>query len=89
MFPGWGRQGTAEGLCVWGPGPCCPGGPSEGRISVFSQLRTALPFPSLAQLLRQHQVQEQGHRQTAFPTGLTPAGQGQRGRKASLSQWES
>lgn len=89
MFLGWGRQGTAEGLCVWGPGPCCPGGPSEGRISVFSQLQTALPFPSLAQLRREHQVQRQGHGPPAFPTRLTPAGQGWSGRKASLSWRES
>lgn len=68
-------------LCAQEPGLCCPGGSSESRMSVFSQLRTALPFPSLAQLCREHQVQQQGHRPTAFPMRLTPAGWGWRGGK--------
>lgn len=62
-----------------GVGAVCPGGPSASRISVIF---SALPFPSLARLRREHQVQQQGHHHpTAFPTGLTPAGQGWRARK--------
>lgn len=68
-----------QGVCAWGLGPCCPGGHSaQSRIRVIF---SALPFPSLAKLRREHQVQQQGHRATAFPTPLTPAGQGWRGRK--------
>lgn len=72
-------QRCPQGVCAWGLGPCCPGGHSaQSRIRVIF---SALPFPSLAKLRREHQVQQQGHRATAFPTPLTPAGQGWRGRK--------
>lgn len=87
--PGLGQAGHSRGSLRLGAGAVLPRRTSEGRISVFSQLQTALPFPSLAQLRREHQVQRQGHRPPAFPTRLTPAGQGWSGRKASLSWWES
>lgn len=82
-----GKRGTAERLCAQGPGPCCRR-ILGGRISVFAQLRTALPFPPIGEL-REHQVQRQGHQPAAFPTALTRSGQGHGAMMAGLAQWES
>lgn len=62
--------GTHRVSALWGPEPCCRS-ILKGRISVFAQLRTALPFPSIGE----HQVQQQGHQPAAFPTHLTPSRQ--------------
>lgn len=67
---------------------CAARGSSEGRIIVFAQLRTALPFPPIGDL-REHQVQLQGHQPAALPATLTPSGQGLGTTRAGLAQWES
>lgn len=64
---------------MWGLGPGCPGGHSaQSRIRVIF---SALPFPSLAKLRREHQVQRQGHQCDSVSDPINPCRAGLEGQE--------